>query len=115
MPQNSVLSPAFGWSSKYWTGFQAISEYRSGIQIGDHCYHFCVCTFEFLFWGAVSRVLFYNKILKSEIPAPSHTLVCFTPKDESIQNAKKSKKIVRLTLIDVFSVELICSKNWIFC
>ena len=40
-------------------------------------------------------------------PPPPPTLVSFTQKDKTMQNAKKPKKIVRLTLIDA----LMCPKT----
>ena len=50
------------------------------------------------------------KFLKymSTPPLPPPTLVSFTQKDETMQNAKNHKKIVRLTLIDA----LMCPKTF---
>ena len=44
--------------------------------------------------------------LLEELSPPHRTLVSFTPREETMQNAKNSKKIVRLTLIDA----LMCPK-----
>ena len=54
-----------------------------------------------------SIFLFFHKLSNSKKTSPVRPIVSFTPKDETMQNAKNPKKIVRLTLIDA----LMCPKT----